>query len=439
MLRRALFRLNLPLMPRAQLAGFSARRRLLWIAAAGPTGTIEVFRFSDGRLQARVELGATIVGAEGHPDSPRLVVATRKADEGAVSLTELDFQLGERRVVTAPFSPRALCVVEGAQPALVLVDGAEPIGSRSTSPRRPRLARPRRRRRRRRRRARKSGASARLQSRRLARQAAGDEVGSAGAGAGLVGERARRASSPRWRRSKRSRSARRTGATSCATGPRSSSARRDGRSRRRRVADDSTLAITIARLALDERATRALQLLYGARLLGHAGVRRRRWRARSARGKAPTKPAGTRRSPAACSVSSAWPAHATAASSYARPVGRFLDGAPPRLTILAGGASDAELPGGNVRLDGGAEPLAQIGVRLAAQYGYDVALVLVDGPTPARTLATMLVEARLHGAWPIVDVSVKAAKWSSALDEGPTVVVARGDELPAAVAALPLL
>ena len=75
-LRRALFRLNLPLLPRAQLAGFAARRRLLWIAAAGPTGTLEVFRFSDGRLQARVDLGALIVGAAGHPDSPRLVVAT---------------------------------------------------------------------------------------------------------------------------------------------------------------------------------------------------------------------------------------------------------------------------------------------------------------------------------------------------------------------------
>ena len=56
-LRRALFRLNLPVLPRAHLAGFSARRRLLWIAAAGPSGTLEVFRFSDGRLQARVDLG----------------------------------------------------------------------------------------------------------------------------------------------------------------------------------------------------------------------------------------------------------------------------------------------------------------------------------------------------------------------------------------------
>ena len=51
----------------------------------------------------------------------------------------------------------------------------------------------------------------------------------------------------------------------------------------------------------------------------------------------------------------------------------------------------------------------------------------------------MLVEARLHGAWPVVDVSVKAARWTGALDEGPTVVVVRGDEVPAAIAALPSL
>lgn len=125
-LRRALFRLNLPLLAHAQLAGFSARRRLLWIAAGGPSGTLELFRFSDGRLQARVELGAPIVGAAGHPDSPRLVVATRKSDDAPVTLTELDFQAGDRRLLAPPWSPRALCVVEGARPALVVVDEGAP-------------------------------------------------------------------------------------------------------------------------------------------------------------------------------------------------------------------------------------------------------------------------------------------------------------------------
>ena len=75
--RRALFRLNLPLMPKAQLAGFAARRRLLWIAATGDESMLELYRFSDGRLQARADLGGNVLGAAGHPESPRLIVAVK--------------------------------------------------------------------------------------------------------------------------------------------------------------------------------------------------------------------------------------------------------------------------------------------------------------------------------------------------------------------------
>ena len=89
-----------------------------------------------------------------------------------------------------------------------------------------------------------------------------------------------------------------------------------------------------------------------------------------------------------------------------------------------------------MKLDGGVEKLSDIGARLAAQYGYDVALVRVDGERPAKQLASMLVEARLHGAWPVVDVIVKAKRWAHALDEGPSVVVVRGEEVPAVVKAL---
>ena len=63
----------------------------------------------------------------------------------------------------------------------------------------------------------------------------------------------------------------------------------------------------------------------------------------------------------------------------------------------------------------------------------------VEGPTPARMLTWKLIEARLHGAWPLVDVSAKAARWAHALDDGPLVVVTRGDEVPAAIALLPAL
>jgi hypothetical protein len=197
----------------------------------------------------------------------------------------------------------------------------------------------------------------------------------------------------------------------------------------------STLATVNARLALDEHAARALALVYGARLLGHADV-----------------PAATV-ARALDGSEAAWDEALgrglggrlglfrarDGRVALSAPAGRYLDGLPPRIPILPGSASDAELPGGNVRLDGGAEPLAPIGARLAARYGYDVALVLVEGERPARMLAWKLVEARLHGAWPVVDISKKAARWTDALDEGPSVIITRGDEVPSEIKALPAL
>jgi hypothetical protein len=454
-IRRALFRLNLPLLPQARLAGFSARRRLLWIAAGGPAGVIEVFRYSDGRLQARVELGATIVGATGHPESPRLVVATRKRDEDPVELTELDFQAVERRELTAPVSPRAICVVEGAQPALVLLAGEAP----TWLPLAPAMA--------------ADGKAAK----------AAPATAPAGTASAAVGERRphpRVADPADWR--DKLQAAKAAGAPASGASPPARTApspierARPARARDQRPeealeteerpahwrdelcdwveqqlaaprrplgapapADDSTLATVIARLALDERAARALQLVYGARLLGHADlpaatVARALGRDGDADADDWDEALGrgllgrlglvrTRRGRLGMSVAAA----------------RFLDGAPPRVPILPGGASEAELPDGRVRLDGAAEPLAAIGARLAQQYGYDVALVLVEGPAPARMLACKLVEARLHGAWPVVDVSAKAARWTDALDDGPTVIVVRGDEVPAAIAALQAL
>jgi hypothetical protein len=446
LLRRALFRLNLPLMPRAQLAGFSARRRLLWIAAAGTSGTIEVFRFSDGRLQARVDLGASIVGAEGHPDSPRLVVATRTADAGKVSLTELDFQLGEQHEVAVPFSPRALCVVEGAQPALVIVDGDAPVWlpldfaattdaatatatlaataataatARSAKAPHPRVSNP-------------ADWRGKLQATKTGAPSAtaaprpAATIASPSAEAAVPSVEALEEPAAHWRdelcdwADKQLAAPRRALETPA-------------------VADDSTLAIAIARLALDERAARGLQLLYGARLLGHDGVPAATVARALGEGQGADE-ATWNEALGQGLLGRLGLARIRAGRLVLRAAaGRFLDGAPPELRILVGGASDAELPLGNLRLDGGAEPLAEIGARLAAQYGYDVALVLVDGPTPARTLARRLVEARLHGAWPLIDVSVKAAKWSGALDDGPSVVVARGDELPADIIALPSL
>ncbi|HEY2744397.1 MAG TPA: hypothetical protein VGL86_07235 [Polyangia bacterium] len=428
-LRRALFRLNLPLLPNAQLAGFSARRRLLWIAAGGASGTLEVFRFSDGRLQARVELGAAIVGAAGHPDSSRLVVATRPSDGAAVELTELDFQAGERRPLSAPVAPRAMCVVEGEKPALVMVSGDEPptwmaLGAAATEGKasaapataatktvHPRVTNA-------------ADWRGKLQATKAAAGATGataTATATATAAAALAPAEAEHA--PHWRDEL------------CDWAEQQLAAPR------RMIdapvpSDDSPLATVVGRLALDERSARALAFVYGARLLGHADL-----------------PAATVARALGDGDADAWDealghglagrlglVHARGGRvALSAPAGRFLDGAAPRLPIVAGSASDAELPAGAVRLDGGVEPLGEIGSRLARQYGYDVALVLVEGAAPARMLAWKLVEARLHGAWPVIDVSTKGKKWAHALDDGPCVVIVRGDEVPAAIATLPAL
>jgi hypothetical protein len=199
--------------------------------------------------------------------------------------------------------------------------------------------------------------------------------------------------------------------------------------------EDSTLATVSSRLALDDKAARALALVYAARLLGHADL------------PAATVARVLQGDEAAWNEALGHGLGGRLGLLRARdgrvalsaPTGRFLDGTPPLIPILPGGVSDAELPGGNVQLDGGVERLTDIGARLAERYGYDVALVLVDGDKPVRTLASKLVEARLHGAWPIVDISVKARPWTAGLDDGPSVIIVRGDEVPADIKALPPL
>lgn len=433
-LRRALFRLNLPLLPRAQLAGFAARRRLLWIAAGGPTGTLEVFRFSDGRLQARVDLGALIAGAAGHPDSPRLVVATRKSAEAPVELTELDFQTADRRLLKAPMAPRAICVVEGAQPALVLVDDGAPTwmaltpavaadapptsataataktptmtGARATH---PRVSNP-------------ADWRGKLQAAKTAQATSSAQATARAAVAVAAVENLADEPAAHWRDELCDWADKQLAAPRRAleTPP---------------LPDDATLAVAIARLALDDRAARALAFVYGARLVGHADVTAATLARVLDGDEGAWDEALGRGLCAQLGLVRARDGRVAVSAS----AGRFLDGLPPLSTILPGAASDAELPHGNVRIDGGVEPHADIAARLAAEYGYDVALVRVEAPAPAESLASLLVEARLHGAWPVIDVSVKGVKWAHALDEGPSVVIVRGDEFPARIAALPSL
>lgn len=413
LLRRALFRLNLPLPSSADAAGFAARRRLLWLAGGNK---VEIYRFSDGRLQARVDMGAPVVGAAGHPDSPRVVFATRPKPD-TIELVELDLQLGERRELTTPVVPVAFAVVEGAAPSLVLAARGA-LTWMELSPAMP-------------------GEAAR------ATQAAKTKAVTATANPAPRRDedwRARLASSAP---SSSSSSSSRT-ATAVAKSKRTEEPRGDG-SWRDRLCDwvegvlaaprrgsplpslppEATASLLTDRLALDARAARALALLYGARLLGDGD------------GLAPATVARALGDGEPCADAD-WDealargllgqlgvaAMRNGKLRLTEAAARFLDGAAPRLTLLVGGAGRAELPAGNVRVDGGARPLADVGAELAERYGYDVALVRVER---RRELTARLAEARMHGAWPVVDAGKSPSAWIDGLDDGPTVIVVRGE------------
>jgi hypothetical protein len=116
--RRALFRLHLPV-SNPRMGGFASRRRQLWVVTASAAGPLEVYRFSDGRLQARAELGKRVVAVDGHPESPRLVVAAR-AEGKPAELVQFDLALGERNAVKMEGTAASFCVADGHKPVLVV-------------------------------------------------------------------------------------------------------------------------------------------------------------------------------------------------------------------------------------------------------------------------------------------------------------------------------
>jgi hypothetical protein len=120
--RRALFRLHLPV-TQPKLGGFASRRRQLWVVSNSASGPLEVFRFSDGRIQARAELGKRVTAVDGHPESPRLVVAAREGEGKPVELWQFDLGLGERNPIKVEGVPASFAVVDGHKPVLVVGRG----------------------------------------------------------------------------------------------------------------------------------------------------------------------------------------------------------------------------------------------------------------------------------------------------------------------------
>jgi hypothetical protein len=434
--RRALFRLNLPLMPKAHIAGFAHRRRLLWIAGSDDESFLELYRYSDGRLQARAEMGGSVLAAVGHPESPRLVLAV-KPPQGPLELVALDFAAGDRHELTAPVEPQALCVAEGATPALVVhgagdeaphfVPLARAMAYEAERPPPPVLSR-----------ATRTAPAVTTIAR------------------GTTAPPATTSTPPLRVPLRPTPSA--TPAPAPATDDEPAPLPREGTWRdqlcdwsARLVADPrrplalsdpdeaSRLADIIERLELDARSTRAVALLYGARLQGEASLPAALVARALGNGAAATErewdEALGRGALAALGL-----ARARGGRLRLRPlVARFLDGAPPALTIIAAGDGALATPSGATVHEAGEATLEQAGATLAARFGCDVALVpLPSLPSPEelrRQLERALLEAQLHGAWPLVSGADPAA-WLDMLSRLSSVIVVRG-AIPPSLSNLP--
>lgn len=133
--RRALFRLNLPLPPEPQQAGFTAHGRLLWVASADSTGRLDVFRFSDGRAQAQLALGGRILTADSQLDATRVAVAVQAGEDAPAKIVVLDLTLRERTLVPRDRPFDAMSIVEGSSPCILVLDdsGLDTLALRQTT------------------------------------------------------------------------------------------------------------------------------------------------------------------------------------------------------------------------------------------------------------------------------------------------------------------
>jgi hypothetical protein len=124
--RRALFRIHLPLSS-PRFAGFSSRRRLLWVTSSTRLGEFSVFRYSDGRLQSKADLSRYILGVDGHPESPRVILAVRTDESRPLELLQVDLSVDERHTVRYEGTIASFAMADGARPVLVVGDVEGPL------------------------------------------------------------------------------------------------------------------------------------------------------------------------------------------------------------------------------------------------------------------------------------------------------------------------
>jgi hypothetical protein len=192
--------------------------------------------------------------------------------------------------------------------------------------------------------------------------------------------------------------------------------------------DGSRLDAAGAHLGLLPTARRALALLYGARLLGHADLPAVTV-ARALGEGAPSDDTAWAEALGQGALAERHLARARRGRLALRAVAaRFLDGAPPHVALLPGPEGGPEEGGGAVRVAfEDDETLTALGHRLVDLHGRRLALIAVDALAAFRSIADGLAEARLHDAWPVLEERGDAADWWHALDGGPLVIATRGE------------
>lgn len=120
--KRAVARLHLPIDPQITRAGFATRHRQLWMVRGD---RLRVFRFSDGRPQGELRAGGKIEEVTFEPASSRIVLLVQAGEQRL--LEQID--LGTSEVLPlGPPQHQSIAVIESTPPWLVGVDaGGEPV------------------------------------------------------------------------------------------------------------------------------------------------------------------------------------------------------------------------------------------------------------------------------------------------------------------------
>ena len=124
--RRPTHRMSLPVPSDAAFGGTADRGRIQWFAAAAPPGTISLLRVSDRMQQTRLDAGGQLEAIAVDPASAIAVAAIRPAADAAVELAVLSFATQARHTLAFDGCVTSFCLVGAPADAVVIAreDGA---------------------------------------------------------------------------------------------------------------------------------------------------------------------------------------------------------------------------------------------------------------------------------------------------------------------------